>query len=199
MFTRLVTFTGAKDIDGGLNFLRDTVAPMLREQHGFRGTTAGVDRSQRVFGVLSLWETEADRDGSESVMVKIREEAKSIIGGELTVEFFEELVVELVKRPTVGASLLVRRISMDPAKVDENTEFFKREVLPLIKASPGFMAVRNMVDRKTGEGAVGTVWADQGSMDAAAEAADARREIAAGRGVTFGEQSKREIVFVDLP
>src|SRR5437588_525084 len=73
MYTRLVTFTGAADIDGGLNFVRDTVAPMLREQHGFRGITAGVDRSQGVLGVLSLFDTEADRDASESAMAKVRE------------------------------------------------------------------------------------------------------------------------------
>jgi heme-degrading monooxygenase HmoA len=198
MFTRLVTFTGAKDIDGGLKFVRDTVTPKLHEQHGFRGITASVDRSQGVFGVLTLWDTEADRDASESAMVKVREDGASIIGGELTVEFFEELVVEIVKPPAAGASLLVRRISMDPAKVDENVEFFKREVLPQIKENSGFLAVRHMINRKTGEGAVGTVWADQGSMDAAAEAAEARRQMAAGQGVTFGEQSKREIVFADL-
>jgi hypothetical protein len=36
-------------------------------------------------------------------------------------------------------------------------------------------------------------------MDAAAEAAEARRQQAAQHGVTFGEQSKREIVFAELP
>jgi hypothetical protein len=35
-------------------------------------------------------------------------------------------------------------------------------------------------------------------MDAAAEAAEARRQQAAQQRVTFGEQSKRELVFVDL-
>jgi hypothetical protein len=35
-------------------------------------------------------------------------------------------------------------------------------------------------------------------MDAAAEAAEARRSDAARRGVTFGEQSKRELVFAEL-
>jgi heme-degrading monooxygenase HmoA len=71
-------------------------------------------------------------------------------------------------------------------------------VLPQIKANPGFCAVRNMINRQTGEGIVGTVWADKASTDAAAEAGEARREQAVQRGVTFGEQTKREIVFVDL-
>jgi heme-degrading monooxygenase HmoA len=88
---------------------------------------------------------------------------------------------------------------MDPAKIDENVDFFKREVVPQIKASPGFRALRNMINRQTGEGMVGTVWTDNASMEAAAEAAEARRQQAAQQRVTFGEQSRREIVFADMP
>jgi heme-degrading monooxygenase HmoA len=198
MFTRTVTFTGATDIDAGMRYLQDTVAPLLREQKGFRGVTASADRSGGVLGVLSLWETEADRDASESTLVKAREEGRRVIGGEITVENFEELLVEIANPPTPGCSLLLRRISMDPAKIDENLSSFRQEVLPQIKANPGFCAVRNMINRQTGEGIVGTVWADKASTDAAAEAGEARREQAVQRGVTFGEQTKREIVFVDL-
>lgn len=198
MFTRIVTFAGATDIDAGMRYLQDTVAPLLREQKGFRGVTASADRSGGVLGVLSLWETQADRDASESTLVKAREEGQRVAGGAMTVEHFEELLVEIDKPPTVGCSLLLRRISMDPAKIDENLGVFRREVLPEIKANPGFCAIRNMMNRQTGEGIVGTVWADQASMDAAAEAAEARRQRAAQRGVTFGEQTKREIVFADL-
>ena len=198
MFTRIVTFTGATDIDAGVRYLQDTVAPLLREQKGFRGVTASADRSGGVLGVLSLWETEADRDASESTLVKAREEGQRVIGGAMTVAQFEEMLVETDKPPTVGCSLLLRRVSMDPAKIDENLGFFRREVLPEIKANPGFCAVRSMMNRQTGEGIVGTVWADKASMDAAAEAAEARRQRAAQQGVTFGEQTKREIVFADM-
>jgi heme-degrading monooxygenase HmoA len=198
MFTRIVTFTGAADIDAGVRYLRDTVAPELRKQKGFRGVTASADRSGGVLGVLSLWDTEADRDASDNALAKNRAEGQRVIGGQMTVELFEELGAETAEPPTVGCSLLVRRISMDAAEVEENLDFFRREVLPLIKAGPGFRAVRQMVNRQTGEGMVGTVWADQAAMDAAAEAAEARRPRAAQRRVTFGEQSKREIVFVEL-
>jgi heme-degrading monooxygenase HmoA len=193
-----VTFAGVTDIDAGMRYLQDTVAPLLRAQAGFRGVTASADRSGGVLGVLSLWETEADRDASESTLVKAREEGQRVIGGAMTVAQFEELLVEVDKPPTVGCSLLVRPISMDPAKIDENLGFFRRVVLPEIRANPGFCAVRAMVNRQTGAGMVGTVWADKASMDAAAEAAEARRQRAAQQGVTFGEQAKREIVFADM-
>jgi len=43
MFSRVVTFTGVKDLDGGVVFVRDQVAPLMRQQHGFRG----LDRQRR--------------------------------------------------------------------------------------------------------------------------------------------------------
>ena len=108
--------------------------------------------------------------------------------------------VETDKPPTVGCSLLLRRISMDPAKIDENLGVFRRDVLPQIKANPGFCAVRAMMNRQTGEGLAGSVWADRAALDAWLEVAETtRRQQAEARGVNFGEVSKREIVFADMP
>jgi heme-degrading monooxygenase HmoA len=198
MFTRVVTFTGATDIDAGLRYLQDTVVPLLREQNGFRGVTASADRQGAVLGVLTLWETEADRDASESTLTKARAEAQRVVGGQITVEHFEELLVDVVKVPAIGSALLVRRISMDPSRIDENLDFFRREVLPVMRSSAGFCAVRTMVNRQTGDGATGTVWTDRGALDAWVEASEARRRNAADRGVTFRELSKREVIFAEL-
>jgi hypothetical protein len=56
-----------------------------------------------------------------------------------------------------------------------------------------------MIDRKTGRGAVGSVWADQDAMKNAAADAQARRDEGRGRGVNFEEDSYREILFADMP
>ena len=48
-----------------------------------------------VLGILSLWETQSDRDSSESALAKSRQEGLDIIGGDLTVETFEQLVAEV--------------------------------------------------------------------------------------------------------
>jgi hypothetical protein len=199
MFTRVVSFTDAKDIDAGIEFIRETVAPVLHQQKGFAGTTASTDRAGSLLGVLSLWETEADREASESALLKVREEGLKVVGGHLSVELFEEALVELVAGPpAVGSSLLVTRVSMAPAKVDENLEYFRREVLPQIKANPGLLALRHMVNRQTGDAVVGTVWADTGSMKVASEAAAARQR-SGDMPVTMLGRSEREIVFLDLP
>jgi heme-degrading monooxygenase HmoA len=198
MFSRVLTYRGAKNIDGGIGVVRDTL-PVLRGLKGYRGVTASADRDGGVFGILSLWETEADRDASFDALAGARQQGLDALGGELTVENFEELVVEMASPPTVGSALMVTRISMDPSKIDENVGFFKSSIVPRITASPGFLALRNMIDRKTGRGAVGTVWADRGAMKNAAAEAQARRDEGRARGVNFEEDSYREILFTDMP
>jgi heme-degrading monooxygenase HmoA len=199
MYTRVVTITGAENIDGGVAFIRDTVVPLMRQQHGYQGLTVSADRAGHVVGVLSMWDTEGDREASDGAVAKARQEGLGVIGGDLRVENFELVVEEIAEAPAPGSALMVTRVSMDPAKVDENLTFFQSDVLPRIKGHSGFRALRNMVNRKTGEGLVGAVWSDEASMKSAAEEALARRPEGVARGVTFGETSFREIVLADRP
>jgi heme-degrading monooxygenase HmoA len=200
MHARVLTFTGAKNIDAGVDFARDKALPILKQQKGYRGFNISADRAAGVLGILSLWETEADRDASESALAKVREESLDVIGGELKIETFEELVSEVGSTPPgPGSSLMVTRVSMDPGKIDETVGFFKSDILPRIKASPGFQAVRNMINRTTGEGVTGTAWESADAMKAAADEAMSRRPEAAKRGVSFGDTSYRQILFTDRP
>jgi heme-degrading monooxygenase HmoA len=200
MYTRLITWTNATNIDGGIEYLRGTALPVIRQQKGYRGLSATVDRSTGRLNILSIWESEADRDASDSALGKARDEATEIIGGTLRVEKLEDLVSEVVNPPVPGSALMVSPFSMDPATIDENLEYFKNEIVPQIKAAPGFCSLRNMVNRKTGEGYVGTVWVDRAALDKQAEgAAVARREAASARGITFGEIGYLEFVLVDTP
>jgi heme-degrading monooxygenase HmoA len=198
MYARVSTLSGVSDVDAFLEILRAAL-PDMRAQRGYRGLSASADRAAGIVGVLSLWETEADRDASESAMAKDREGAASEVGAKLTVENYEEMVTLMSKPPAVGAALFVTSFSMDPAKVEENIEFFKTTVAPDISSAPGFLALRNMINRQTGEGAVGTVWETAEARDAAIQMAMARRGDAAERGVTLGEPSRREVVLIDMP
>jgi heme-degrading monooxygenase HmoA len=201
MFVRVLTFAGAEHIDEGIRFVRDEAVPVLRQQHGYRGVAVSADRSRGVVGVVSRWETEADREASDSALAKSREDGLQLIGGTLTVELFEEVVWEVAEPPAAGSSVLrLRRTSMDPARIAENLDFFRTVAVPELRATAGFQAVRNMVDRQAGTGLVGTVWADQAAMEAGEAAGAARRQRATSeRGVTFGEESTREIAYVDMP
>ena len=198
MYTRMLTFRGATDIDGGVTFLREEALPILKAQHGYRGVTASANRSANVLGILSLWDSEADRTSSDSALGKAREEALEIVGGSLTVENLEQVVSEVARPITTSCALFVTRVSMDPAKVDENIEFFKSTVLPAISSQPGFCAIRNLIDRAAGKGAVGSVWESERARDAFIATQPERRKTAETRGVHFDEQESREILFADI-
>jgi heme-degrading monooxygenase HmoA len=199
MHARVITFSGAKNIDDGLTFLREKVMPLINDQQGYRGLTASADRQGGVFGILSLWETEPDRQASQKALADVRQEALNIVGGEMTVEDFEQVVIEMGETPPgPGSALLVQRVSMDPAKVEDNLAFFKSEVVPRIKANPGFRGLRNLMNRESGQGIVGTVWADTHSLRSGLAQGQQRRQEAVDRGVSFGEISEREILLTDL-
>ena len=196
MHTRVTTISGARNIDGGVAHLREVV-PQLQQQKGFRGVNASCDRAAGVVTILSLWETEADRDASESAIDKIRSDSATAFGGKTeSVERYEQTAAEVgANTPGPGSKLQIRRIKMDPSRVDENVAFFTANVVPELMSAPGFQSLRQMINRATGEGVVGTVWADEESLNAAAAKADERRATAESRGVEFGEVTRREVLF----
>jgi heme-degrading monooxygenase HmoA len=198
MHARAVNFTGVKDIDAGIKFVQEKVLPKIKDQKGYRGLTASADRAGGVFGVLTLWDTVEDLDASEAVLAPTRQEGAQVMGGQMKVDRFELLFADVGQEPPApGSAVMISQVSMDPGKVDENTEFFKSNVVPRMKASEGFRGVRNMMNRTTGEGMVGTAWSDAEALKRAAAGVEAQRAEARTRGVKFGDISMREIVLVD--
>ena len=66
MHARITTVAGASDLDRSLALLRDQVVPHLQQQKGFRGLSAAGDRAAHVVTMLSLWDSQADLEASES-------------------------------------------------------------------------------------------------------------------------------------
>jgi hypothetical protein len=158
---------------------------------------ASAARSEGVLGILSLWDTEADSEASDSALGKVREEAAELVGGGLTVEAFEQVAAEVNEPAVAGSAFIMIRVSGDPAKIDEIVSFFKAEILPQIKTAPGLLVLRDMVNRKTGEGIISSAWTDQETMKLATGRNLALRPQAAASGVNFGEMSTREIVLAE--
>jgi heme-degrading monooxygenase HmoA len=197
MHVRMSTSEGATDIDAIVAHIRDRALPQLKGQKGFRGMTASADRAAALMSVLTLWDTEEDLKASDAQASDIREKAMEATGGRVQqVQVFEQLVWETgATPPAPGCRLLVTPIKLDPAKIDENIAFFRAMVLPEITTTPGFRAVRNMVNRKTGEGMVGTVWEDDASLEQSLAQFAERRPLGEARGVEFGEPFRREVIF----
>jgi hypothetical protein len=87
---------------------------------------------------------------------------------------------------------------MDLAGIDDNLEFFRQTVVPEMRTRPGFLAVRHLIDRDTGQGRVGSVWADQASLAASLAQSERRRARAMDRGVEFGEDRVLDVLFTAM-
>ena len=198
MFVRVTTIEGASDLDAGVAVIRKSV-PELEAQKGFRGVTASGNPSTGNVGIISLWDTLADLEASESSVSKLRQEAAAKLGGQVSVQIMEELVVTIGDQPpTEGCALRLFQVSMDPAKIEELSEFFRSTVLPQMKAAPGFRAARHMVDRKTGEGFTASVWSDEAALAADEAVAADRRAAARAAGAQLSEPIFRTIMFSHL-
>lgn len=157
-----------------------------------------IDRAGAVVGLITLWEDKNALEASEGLAADSRAEAASMIGGDVTVETFEQVVGE-IGNPPPAEGCLVRFVSFqtDPARVDENVAFFKGEDLPAITGSPGFRALRHLVDRTTGLGLTAVIVSDEDALRAAEAGFEARREKDEAHGMRFGEITHREVVLVD--
>jgi heme-degrading monooxygenase HmoA len=186
-------------MDQGVAFLRNMVIPELLGQKGFRGVTASGNRSTGEFGILGLWETLEDLDASDSTVSKLRADVMKVLGGEIVVQTMEQTYVHVGQpQDTVGCPLVIVRSTMDPDQVDEHLATFRSEVAPAIEATPGLVALRQLVNRTTGQGTVGTVWTDEKSMQAGRASAQARRQQAAARGVQLSDPDFRTVLFTHL-
>jgi len=197
---RMTTITGATNIDAGVDFLRDQVVPQVAQQNGFQGLIASSDRAAGVVGVITIWDSEEALLASESAVAKNREEAAGVLGGgQPDVRIFEQPVGETGDTPlAAGCPLRIRPFRVDPGQIDKILSVFTAEVLPQIKAVPGFRGVRFMIDRATGEGSVGTAWADEDALRAADAGFEQRSQQVRDLGVRFGDSTRREILLVAL-
>lgn len=198
MYVRVSTVLGAADIDGGAAHVRDVAVPTLREQAGFAGLTMSADRSAQTVTVLTSWETEADLRASEDAARAVRAAAVSVIGGTPSVEAFEEVVHEIGGvAPSPGCVVRVRGVRMSPASADGNITFFSEQVVPHMRATAGFRAVRYLMDRASGRGIIGVVFSDEAALRAGdAGFEQGREEARTTRGVEFGQTSVRELLVV---
>ena len=197
MFVRITTVTGARNLDAGIDFLRESVVPRLHEQNGFRGLFVSGDPSAGLVHVLAQWETRADLDASESAVDKTRDEAVRVMGGQVIVERFEQLMwLGTGTPPGAAARLHIRHAHVDPGRIEESFAFFGDSILPVIRSQPGFLGVRLLVDRDTGESRVGTMWSDEASMRASLAGADSWRAGASEHGVELGTGEELALLMI---
>lgn len=196
MYARNINFTGT-DVDRAIEFIDKEVAPVAIQQKGFRQLAAAGDRSGGVLSILSVWDTLEDLQASDSALAKFRQEATERFGGRLdSVDVFEQFVMEMGKNPPApGCVIRIQDTRLPADRIDELTTFFRSEILPGILGNPEVRAVRNMIDRQTGQGRISVVFSDQAALQASESARKERMATAGGRGVEFGEARILEVLY----
>ena len=186
MHARLTTITGA-DVDAAIKYLEETAAPVLGQQKGIRQLAASGDPAKGIVSIVSVFDSLADLEASRSAIDKVRQGGLEQFGGTATVKEFEQVAMGTNSPPEAGAIVRIQSTTIDPSRVDETVEWFTSTVMPAMLASPGVKAVRNLIDRSTGEGRVSVVFSDQASLDAGEKSREDRMAAARDRGVEFGE------------
>ena len=195
MHARLTTIIGT-DVDAAVRFTEEKVAPVVSQHKGFRQLAVSGDRSRGVISMISVWDSRGDLEASDSAIANLRQEGLSEFGGQATVQVFEQVVHDIAGTPPQpGCPLRLVTYKMDPSRVDDSVAWFKSDVLPAIMATQGIRAVRNLVDRDTGEGRIGTVYSDMASMNAAEDSRAPRMAAARDRGIEFGEETLLEVLY----
>ena len=200
MYARNISYVGT-DVDRAIEFLEDEVAPVAAEQKGFRQVVAAGDRSAGVLSILSVWDTHEDLEASDSALAKYRQQGVERFGGELeSVKVFEQVVMEVGEEPPApGCVIRIVDTRLSPDRIDDLLSTFRNENVPAILATPGVRAVRNLVNRQTGEGRISVVYSDQAALKAADSARRQRMAEAGERGVGFGSEQILEVLYSRLP
>ena len=174
MYARSTTFHGRpENIDAGIAFVKDEVAPMLDEIDGCRGLSLLVDRETGQCIATSSWESEEAMRASEDRLRPIRDRGKDIIGGTMQVDEWE---IGLMHRNQHGECC---RVSWMQGDIDALTDTFRMGILPELEQTPGFCSASLLGNRDTGLGCVTTTWETRAAMEESRSAANTMRSRAA--------------------
>jgi heme-degrading monooxygenase HmoA len=152
-------------IDAGVAHLRDEVMPALQGIDGCVGVSLLVDRESGRCIATSAWDTEEAMRASADRIQPIRDRAAEMFGGSPTVEEWEIAALHRDHRSHDGACVRATWVTSDPARIDQNVEFYKTSVLPELENLDGFCSASLMIDRESGRSVATTSFDSREAME----------------------------------
>ena len=194
MYARSTTFGGRPDnIDAGIAFVKDEVAPMLDRLEGCRGLSMLVDRETGSCIATSSWESEATMHASAEQLRPIRDRGRDILGGSLQVDEWE---IAVMHRTHHGECC---RVSWLQGDHDAMTETVRVGILPELEQTPGFCSASLLVNRSTGLACATTAWETRDAMEASRSTADnLRSRTASEAGGEIVDVHEYELAYAHL-
>jgi len=194
VYARSTTFRGMpENIDAGITFVKDEVAPMLDKIEGCRGLSMLVDHETGQCIVTSSWKNEAAMRGSDEQLRPMRDRGRDILGGSMQLDEWE---IAVMHRTNHGECC---RVSWLQGDLETMTETFRVAILPVLEQTPGFCSASLLVNRSTGLACVTTGWETRAAMEASRSAADDMRSRAArDAGGEIVEVHEFDLVYAHL-
>jgi hypothetical protein len=166
----------AASMEGGITMVREEVQPQLAGIDGCLGLSMMVDRSAGEAIVTTSWRDESTMRASAEAVKGIRERVTRELEG--SIESVQQWEVALMHRahPTAeGSCVRSSWLGLAPGGVDRATDVLRLGVLPRLEELTGFCSASFLVDRATGLAVSSIAYADQASIEATREAANALR------------------------
>jgi quinol monooxygenase YgiN len=203
MFLRATRLQASPDkVDAAIQNFETNVAKSLRATPGNQGAVLLVNRQSGAALGITYWESAKALATSEQVGIKSRTDAAKGVGAQIiNVERAELMIMDRAGAPKAGTFVRVVTASGDPEKLDAAIVNLRGNVLPVLKAQPGYRATIASVDRQIGRLSVSTVWETKADRDASeSKLAGPRAEVAkiAGAGPHEVEVENFETAFVEI-
>lgn len=179
---------------------KNTALPAVRAMPGYAGSSLGVDESTGDGQVVTFWDSKESAAASRQAATGIRTSVVEATGATLvSVQEYEQLLMERMTPPSLPAFLRVTRGSVDPTKIDQLATAMRDEALPAVRGLAGCRALVLGVDRENARFVITSVWDSAANRDASETTINSLRDRIFGNvGVGTPEVSKYEVKSVEF-
>lgn len=200
MHARSTTLTGKPEaIDAGIALVRDEIMPAIQDMPGCVGMSMLVDRSAGGCVVTSAWRSEDEMRATAQLVGPMRDRAQQLFGNRPEVREWEIAVLHRMGPTPRGAWARVTWTKVAPDLVADQLDIFRSSVLQRMEELPGFCSTSFLTNRRTGTGALATVYE---SSDALAQsrlaAADLRIDATRQMSTEVLDVSEFEVALAHL-
>jgi heme-degrading monooxygenase HmoA len=182
MFLRATRIQSPPDKVGtAIDNFEANIVKNLRSAPGNQGVVLLVDRHSGSALGITYWESARALAASEQTGAQSRTQASKNVAGTqiVNVERAELMIMDREGAPKQGTFVRLTTVNGDPEKLDAAIVQLRNQVLPILKAQPGYRAAIASVDRQSGRLNVSTVWETRVDLNASeGKIAGSRAEVA---------------------
>jgi hypothetical protein len=184
MFGRLSYVEGDPGrIDDLIVYVRTVVKPATDELAGSHGLGMWVNRTTGSALIITGWDDVTSLFESEAAVIKLRDDAAGIIGGNAIVERYQVAFGDLAEPSETGDLTRLMRLQCEPSMLAANVEWARENLIPALRAVPGYGSYVVSTDRQTGAMLSMTTFADIEAAEAGLAATEFARESSSKRGI----------------